>query len=101
MLESRLEEQILSRKEAPMSPAAKEPDQSTYSGRFAARLRMLREKAGLSVDQVVAKMEKAGYELGSPTYYNWENGRRQVNWDAIPALAKTLRTKPTELIPTK
>lgn len=84
-----------------MSPAAKEPDQSTYSGRFAARLRMLREKAGLSVDQVVAKMEKAGYELNRQTYYSWENGRRQVNWDAVPAIAKSLKIKPAELVPKK
>ncbi|GAB5405486.1 MAG: hypothetical protein Aurels2KO_37170 [Aureliella sp.] len=84
-----------------MSPAAKEPDQSTYSGRFAARLRMLREKAGLSVDQVVEKMAKAGYELNRQTFYGWENAKRQVNWDAIPAIAKALKTKPVDLIPKK
>lgn len=82
-----------------MSPAAKEPDQSTYSGRFAARLRMLREKAGLSVEKMVGSMAEHGYPLPASTYYNWENGRRQVNWDAVPALAKTLDMKPAKLVP--
>jgi Helix-turn-helix domain len=84
-----------------MSPAKKEADESTYSGRFAARLRMLREKAGLSVEQVVEAMIKAGYPLGVQTFYGWENGKRQVNWDAIPAIAKVLKTKPVDLIPPK
>ena len=84
-----------------MSPAAKAPDQSTYSGRFAARLRMLREKAGLSVEDVVAAMTQAGYPISVQTFYGWENCRRQANWDAIPALAKTLKVKPQELIPVK
>ncbi len=85
-----------------MSPAAKEPDQSTYSGRFAARLRMLREKAGLSVDQVVANMEKAGYPLAVSKYYHWESGRSKVDLDAVPALKKSLKV-PTvgELLPRK
>lgn len=84
-----------------MNPAPKAPDESTYSGRFAARLRSLREKAGLSVDDVVAKMEKAGYPLRVQTYYGWENGRRQVNWDALPAIAKALKVKPRDVIPEK
>lgn len=39
-----------------MTPKRKEPDLSTYAGRFAARLRTLREKAGLTVEQVASTL---------------------------------------------
>lgn len=84
-----------------MNPAPKAPDETTYSGRFAARLRILREKAGLSVEETVIAMEKAGYALGVQTYYGWENGKRQTNWDAIPAIAKAFKLKPRDIVPEK
>ena len=76
-----------------MTPKRKEPDLSTYAGRVAARLRQLREKAGLSVKETVEKINMAGYAITEMAYYSWENGNRQINLNAIPALAKTLGLK--------
>jgi len=50
-------------------PARIEPDTATFSGRFAARLRSLREKAKLTPEQVAEKM---GVALS--TIYSWEAG---------------------------
>ena len=52
-----------------MSPARVEPDTATYAGRFAVRLRSLREKAKITPDEVA---EKLGVSLS--TIYNWESG---------------------------
>lgn len=83
-----------------MSPARKNVDVSTYSGRFAARLRMLREKAGLSVDDVVERLIAAGYEARQTTYYGWESGRSDAPLDAFPFLALSLNVKtPRALLP--
>lgn len=84
-----------------MNPAPKAPDESTYSGRFAARLRMLREKAGLSVDDAVAAITKAGYTLKRRTYYAWEASQNEPPLDAFPAIAVALKVKRIrELLPT-
>lgn len=84
-----------------MSPAAKEPDQSTYSGRFAARLRMLREKAGLSVQDVISGVNHGGFPLKQTAYYNWESGRNEPPLNAYPVVASVLKVKPRSLLPTE
>ena len=88
-----------------MSPAAKAPDQSTYSGRFAARLRMLREKAGLSVDEVVERIAKYNTSgRNSPklqAIYGWEQSKASPHLDLLPAIAKSLKVKVRELMPEK
>ncbi len=79
-----------------MSPAARTPDETTYAGRFAARLKVLRLKTGFSVEHVAST-------IGIParTYYGWENGTRQPPLDSIPAIAKSLKVTPRVLIPRK
>jgi len=74
-------------------------DQSSYSGRVASQLVRLREEAGLSVDEVVEKVNKAGYEVSIATLKHWENNRIKVNIDAIPYLAKSLKVKPHDIWP--
>lgn len=81
-----------------MNPAPKQPDQSTYSGRFAARLRALREKAGLSVEGLGAKLGESGYSATSKTIYNWESGLREPPLDALPNLATCLGLKTVRAI---
>lgn len=71
----------------------KTADLSTYAGRFAARLRMLREKAGLSVEDVIAQLTAAGHATASRTYYNWELARTAPPLNAYPALAQVLGLK--------
>lgn len=83
-----------------MNPAPKQPDQSTYSGRFAARLRELREKKKLTIEDVVSTVQKSGYDLTAKTLYNWESGTRQPPVDAYPALANALQLKTVrEILP--
>ncbi len=73
-------------------PAKIEPDRSTYSGKFAARLCELR--AGRDVERIVKAIERAGFDrCGRATYYNWEAGKTDPPIDALPALAKALGVK--------
>ena len=77
-----------------MSRQRKEIDTSTYSGRFAERLRMLREKKGLSVDQL------AGITgLPRRTLYDWESTRTSPPVKELPKLAKALGVKTASLLP--
>ena len=79
-----------------MSPARKEPDTSTYSGRFAVRLRALREKAGLTVEDLV---EKTG--ITKSTLYYWESGVFTPTVEQIEILANALQIKPRLILPEK
>jgi len=82
-----------------MTPKRKEPDQSTYAGRFAARLRALREKKGLTVEEMVDLMQHHGFRLSVMGYYTWERATRQINLNAIPAIAKALGVSIRVLFP--
>ncbi len=77
-----------------MSPARKPPDTSTYSGRFAVRLRMLREKAGLTPEQVA---EAVGVSVKS--IYNWEQAVRTPPFDSLPLLSDALGVKVRTVLP--
>jgi transcriptional regulator with XRE-family HTH domain len=81
----------------PKMPARKSPDPSTYSGRFAIRLRALREKAGLTVEEVAASIE-----MKAATVYSWESGRTEPKVDQYPLLAKQYGLAiPRTLLPEK
>lgn len=88
-----------------MSPAARKPDETTYSGRFAARLRMLRENAGLSVEDVVERIHKFNKSSRkspkAPAYYGWERASGGPHFDLMPALAKALKATIHQLMPEK
>ncbi len=79
-----------------MNPARKPPDTSTYSGRFAVRLRMLREKAGLSVEEVAIETG-----ISTRTWYDWESGRTEPKLNVYPTLAEALGLKVRTLLPEK
>lgn len=82
-----------------MNPAPKQVDDLTYSGRLASRLRSLREKKKLSVDEMVVAINKAGYPISVQTYYGWENGKQKTNLDAVPAIAHSLGVSCRNLMP--
>lgn len=84
-----------------MAPGQKEPEMDTYSGRLGARLRKLREDAGLSIDQVVERINKNGHTMKPNTFRHWEIARTSPPWDAVPAIAKALKVAVRELIPPK
>ena len=77
-----------------MSPARKEPDTSTYSGRFAVRLRTLREKAGMSVADVAEEMN-----VTPTTIYDWESTKSQPSLDAVLKLAESVGVSVRILMP--
>jgi len=80
-----------------MTPARKEPDANTYSGRFAIRLKQLREKAGLTVPELA---ERVG--ISAKTIYNWESGRSEPCQNYYPILSESLGLKNIRsLIPEK
>jgi DNA-binding XRE family transcriptional regulator len=77
----------------------KQPRTATYSQRLAARLRALREESGLTVDELLAKILRAGYKLSRVTLYQWEQATRSVALDAVPAIAKALGIPARDLFP--
>jgi hypothetical protein len=81
-------------------PAKIPVPQTSYSGRFAERLRTLR--AGRDVDKILAAIERAGFKRCSKaTYYNWEGGVTDPPIEALPALAKALGVTVPEMFPTR
>ena len=54
---------------------------------------MLREKVGLSVEEVVAAIVKLGHTVSTKTLYNWESGTREPPFDVLPAIATTYKMK--------
>ncbi len=84
-----------------MAPARKEPKMDTYSQRLSVRMRKLREEAGFTVEEVVERMAKFGYEVPVQTYYKWENQRTVPRLDAMPAFAKSVKMKVREIFPSK
>ena len=80
-----------------MSRSRKNIDTSTYSGRFAVRLRMLREKAGLTVDELAEQLK-----VKPVTIYGWEQGRSVPHIESFPAIAEVFKIKhPRAILPEK
>ena len=77
-----------------MSRQRKEIDSNTYSGKFALRLRGLREKAKLSVEEFSVKSG-----IPRTTLYNWEQAIRTPPFDTLPTLARALGVKVRSLMP--
>ena len=80
-----------------MARPRKEVDTSTYTGRFAVRLKSLREKAGLSHEEVA---EQIG--VSATTIYHWESGRMVPSVERFPAIAETYNLKrPKDILPSQ
>ena len=71
-----------------MARPRKEIDTSTYTGRFAARLKALRGKTGLTVQEVA---ERIG--VIDKTVYHWETGYTSPKTEQLPILAEALNLK--------
>ena len=74
----------------------KEVDTSTYTGRFAERLKKLREKAGMTVEELA---EKSG--IPKLTLYRWEQAFRTPSFEELPNLAESLGVTIRTLMPPK
>lgn len=74
-----------------MTPAKKELDLSTYQARFAARLRELRVKAGLSQVELAERLN-----VPQSTVSRWETAANAPPLNLAPTLAKVLKLKKTK-----
>jgi transcriptional regulator with XRE-family HTH domain len=79
-----------------MSRPRKQIDTSTYEGRFAARLKMLREKAGLTPEAVA---EAVG--VARSAYFNWEAETNSPHVKYFPALASAFGVSVRTVLPEK
>lgn len=78
-----------SKKAVPMAGRQRsDVDESTYSGRLAVRVRMLREAKGLTVESLA---DKLGCTVAA--LYTYEQGTRGIPLDLCPKLAKVLGCK--------
>ena len=77
-----------------MSRQRKEIDTSTYTGKFALRLRELREKKGLSVADF---SERAGIPVR--TIFKWESATNEPTIGQLPKIADALGVKIVALLP--
>ena len=80
-----------------MSPRPRKAvDSSTYEGRFAMRLKQLREKAGLMPEEVA---EAVGVD--QRTIYRWESGKFDPQIRHLPLLAAKFGIEVRTLLPKK
>ena len=71
-----------------MSRPRKPVDTSTYEGRFAVRLRMLREKAGYTPESFAEELGMSKIAI-----YKWEQAKAAPNVADFPKIAEALQLK--------
>jgi transcriptional regulator with XRE-family HTH domain len=64
---------------------------STYEGRFAIRLKELREKAKLTAEQAAERMG-----ITEKTVFHWEAGRSSPHVSEFPKIAAVYKLKKTK-----
>ncbi len=77
-----------------MTRAKREPDLSTYSGRFAARLRELREKAKLSQAEAADRLG-----VKQNTVSRWETGVATPSVDLYSQIATVYNVAVRNILP--
>lgn len=73
---------------------ANDPDEQSYSGRVAARLKELRLSKGKDIDDLAATLG-----VSAKTVYQWESGRSSPQYDKLPAIAAALGCSIRQLFP--
>lgn len=70
------------------------PNQSQLMSQFASNLTSRRDSLGLTVDHVVAELNRRGHSLAYSTVAGWFNGSRGKRWDVeeLKALLDILQT---------
>lgn len=77
-----------------MPRPTKDPDVTTFIGRFGAELRRRRERKKFAVEEAAAA---AG--VPAPTWYAWEAGRYAPPIEKLPAIAAALGCSVRLLLP--
>ncbi|SCK37291.1 Helix-turn-helix domain-containing protein [Streptomyces sp. WMMB 714] len=65
----------------------------------AARLRDLRERAGLSTPELARRLTASGWPTTQPTVTKTEMGQRRIDVEELAALALVLGVRPADLLP--
>ena len=74
-------------------------DLSTFTGRVGHAMYLRRLGAGLSIEQFRAKLARHDCHVSEATIYAWEAGTRPIPLNELPAIAKALRAKVHDLLP--
>lgn len=84
-------------------PAKKPVPKDTYSGRVAARMRLLREERDWLVSDLTARINKILKDdaVAQSTVHGWDNGSRKIDPDFYPAIARVFGLSVAEFIPEK
>lgn len=86
-------------RESVMGRRLSEPDLSTYRGRFAARLRELRQKKFATQREFADALLLHGLEVSLIAISTWERGERCPDVAVFPAIAAALDVAPRLLLP--
>lgn len=78
-----------------------EIDESTYSGRVAARIRKLVDEKAVPINAIVDALIKDGHKASARTVFAYLNHTRTIHPDIYPVFARVLKVKLPELLPTK
>lgn len=84
-----------------MGRRPKDPDLTTYRGRFAARLRELRQAKFATQGDFVEALNGAGLDLREVTVSAWERGHSAPDFGLLPTIAATLGISIRQLMPEK
>jgi transcriptional regulator with XRE-family HTH domain len=84
-----------------MTRPHKQPSSRTWLGRVARRIRELRINAGLSVHEARKTLASHGYDVTIQSIYKWERGVTAPTVEAFPAIAKTYRVQPGDILPSR
>ena len=70
-----------------------------YKTEFAAKLRELREVAGVSIREAASRVTANKFACSKTTWMRWENGENSPPVEALPAIAAAFGKKITNLLP--
>jgi transcriptional regulator with XRE-family HTH domain len=80
-------------------PPRKEIDTSTYSGRVAQRMRDLRTERGWTVKDLAERVKLDSEPIAQQTLHNWDRGKRKIDPDFYPAIAKAFGISLNRFLP--
>lgn len=84
-----------------MNRPFREIDESTYAGRFAARLRTFRIDSKLSGVELAKLITENGYRIAYRSYMDWESGVSSPPIAALPCIAISFGISVRKLMPEK
>lgn len=78
-----------------------EIDETTFSGRIAARIRKLVDSKQVPIKAIAAALEKDGHKASERTVFAYLNHTRTIHPDTFPTFARVLRVPISDLLPKK